>query len=229
MAEFLYHSNRLRRLIKRWKMSPQLRSGEAQISEATSWLQPSLLVDRDWADDDRVLWGVTADYTPAAGQFPAVAIFAGSKEVLLRRIDWKVFTPVVGMEVNVLTPPTGYNPVVFNPGQFYPFLQSNRANPDGGSTIGLPEAIIVSGHQTGLMQVTINGVLINPAIGPRYVCDTQYYGSAVQANCRNQVILDWDNPPWLLPAWRVLAVQVVNPVANRILYVNYYFSEREVE
>ncbi len=238
MPELFQHGRTLRRLISRWRIAT--RSGSrARISEVPSWIQASIRADRDWDDDERQVWGFTADASnlSLATNFPAVAIFAGAREVQVRKIDFRIIVDDVGIaiagkEVDLLTPPSGYNPVAFNPGQFFPFLQGNPTIPDGSSILSIPDAIVVGGHQTGLMIVTINGVPVNPSLGPRFVSlhsnVISTFGDIVMAT-----ILDWNDPPLILPPFRVLAVQFINPqartppVEERVI-VNLWFSEREL-
>ncbi len=238
MAELFQHGRTLRRLISRWRIAGRFGS-RARISEVPSWIQASIRADRDWDDDERQVWGFTADASnlSLATNFPAVAIFAGAREVQIRKIDFRIIVDdigiaIAGKEVDLLTPPSGYNPVAFNPGQFFPFLQGNPTIPDGSSIISIPDAIVVGGHQTGLMIVTINGVPVNPSLGPRYVSlhsnVISTFGDIVMAT-----ILDWNDPPLILPPFRVFAVQFVNPqarvppVEERVI-VNLWFSEREL-
>lgn len=205
-----------------------------------SWIQPSIRADRDWDDDERRVWGFTADASnlSLATNFPAVAIFAGALEVQIRKIDFRIIVDdigiaIAGKEVNLLTPPTGYNPVAFNPGQFFPFLQGNPTIPDGASIISIPEALVVGGHQTGLMIVTINGVPVNPSLGPRFVSLHSQVGTVSNfGDIVMETVLDWNDPPLILPPFRVFAVQFLNPqarvppVEERVI-VNLWFSERE--
>ncbi len=236
MAELFQHGRVLRRLINRWRIAGFFGS-RARISEFSSWIQPSVRVDRDWDEDERLVWGVTADATnlSLATNFPSVAIFAGSREVHIRKIDFRIIIDdtsiaIAGREINLLTPPTGYNPVILNPGVFFPFLQGNPVIPDGSSVIQFPEAIVVGGHNTGLMIVTIDGVPINPSIGPRYVHRHDNVISTFGDIVMNTV-LDWSDPPLILPPFRTFAVQFLNPSAQvppiqeRVL-VNFFYSER---
>ena len=205
-----------------------------------SWISPTIRADRDWDDDEREVWGFTADASSLgeAANRPAVAIFALEKEVQIRRLDFRILAtdPAIaatGREMILFTPPTGYNPVVLNPGQFFPFLQGNPAIPGQlTSIISIPRAVVIGGHNTGLMQITIDGVLINPAIGPRYV----HRRDAVISTFSDMVmenVLDWNDPPLILPPFRVFAMQFINPSnsiesESEILLVNIYFSEREI-
>ncbi len=202
-----------------------------------SWIQPSIRADRDWDDDERQVWGFATDASNLflATNFPAIAIFAGPREVQIRKIDFRIVVDDVGIaiagrEVNLLTPPTGYNPVAFNPGVFFPFLQGNPTIPDGTSVLSVPDAIVVGGHNTALMIVVINGVPVNPAIGPRFVSlhsnVISTFGDIVM-----ETVLDWNDPPLILPPFRVFAVQFINPVAHLVpsqerVIVNLWFSER---
>lgn len=230
MAEFLSHTNPLRRLLKRWSIAGY-RSGGGHIREFTSWLQPTVEVDRDWPDDDRRIWAYTADMAPTvAGRIPAIAIFSLDKEVLIRKVDVRLqytaginFAP--GWEVNHLTPDYTYNPVILNAGQFFPFLQTGE-----GNTLSVPRHLCIGGEQTGLYQVWIGGVLVNPCIGPRYV---QEQGVAPSLGGfvwpKMMTILDWDDPPIILPPYRLYAVQWHNAALNTVtMIVNLYTSEREV-
>lgn len=235
MAELLSHSNPLRRLMRRWNVA-SLRSGGGQIRELASWLTGTIQVDRDWPDDDRAIWGFTADYNTAnPAQWAAVGLYSLSKEVLIRRIDYQCFGTVtttvnLGTEVHIFTPPDSYNPCLLNPGRYYPFLHTS---PGPVNTLSIPEVLCISGHQTGLMQVTIDGVLINPALGPRFTSPSWHHvispGTALHYR-RWENILDWSDPPIILPPYRIFAVQQVNPVwaSGETLIVNYYVSEREV-
>ena len=205
-----------------------------------SWISPSIRADRDWDDDEREVWGFAtqADNQGTFANNPAVAIFAFEKEVQVRKIDFKILNTdmsiaIAGREVTLFTPPTGYNPVLLNPGQFFPFLQGNPAIPGGlGSILSIPRAVVIGGHNTALMQVTINGTLIDPALGPRYTMRhdniISTFGDPVM-----DTILDWNDPPLILPPFRVLAVQFINSVSvgepnAEIVFVNYYFSERDI-
>ncbi len=239
MAELFEHGRTLRRLIQRWRVV--LRSGtRGRISQMPSWISPTIRADRDWDDDEREVWGFTADANTLgeATNRPAVAVFALEKEVQIRRIDFRIVTSdpsifITGREMVLITPPTGYNPVILNPGQFFPFLQGNPAIPGQfTSIISIPRAVVIGGHNTGLMTITIDGVLIDPAIGPRYVARhdnvVSNFGDIVMEN-----VLDWNDPPLILPPFRVFAMQFINPSNSvepdsEILLVNIYFSEREI-
>lgn len=238
MAELFQHGRPLRRLINRWRVAGNLGS-RARIDEMPSWIQPSIRADRDWDDDEREVWGISADASTLglATNFPAVAIFAGAREVHVRKVDFMILhddqsIAIAGRDANIFTPPTGYNPVAFNPGVFFPFLQGNPVIPDGTITIRFPEAIVVGGHQTGLMIVTINGVPVNPSIGPRYRMRHDFVLSAF-SDTVFQTILDWNDPPLIVPPFRVLAVQYINPTvsilpAEQRILVNFWYSERSL-
>jgi len=238
MAELFQHGRTLRRLINRWRVSGRFGS-RARIAEMPSWIQPSIRADRDWDDDERNVWGVAADAGTLglATNFPAVAIFAGAREVQVRKVEFMILhddaaIAIAGRDANIFTPPTGYNPVILNAGVFFPFLQGNPVNPDGTITIQFPDAVVVGGHNTALMIVVINGVPVNPAIGPRYRHRHDFVLSTF-SDTVFQTIIDWNDPPLILPPFRVMAVQYVNPSASvlpaqqRIL-VNFWFSEREL-
>ncbi len=204
-----------------------------------SWISPSIRADRDWDDDERQVWGFSADAGTQglATNFPACAIFAGAQEVQVRKVEFMILhddsaIAIAGRDANIFTPPTGYNPVQLNAGQFFPFLQGNPTIPDGTSILSIPDAIVVGGHNTALMIVIINGVPVNPAIGPRYRMRHDFVLSTF-SDTVFQNILDWNDPPLILPPFRTLAVQYINPSASvlpaeqRIL-VNFWFSEREL-
>ena len=233
MAEFLSHSNPLRRLMRRWNIA-SLRSGGGQIREVASWLSPGITVDRDWGDDDRHLWGYTADYSLPAWGFPAVAIFSMRREVLVRKIDFYSIDSTTGYahgldEVCLLSPPDAYNPVANDPGEYFPFFQTP---PGPVNTLSVPACHVVSGYQTNLMTVTIGGVVVFPAIGPRYTNDwIPYtpYATAPTSWRKTRTILDWDDPPIIVPPYRIFAVQNIIQWATGVtLFVNLYISEREV-
>ncbi len=236
MAELFQHGRVLRRLINRWRIAGRFGS-RARIAEFSSWIQPSVRLDRDWDEDERLVWGIAADAGTLglATNFPSVALFAGAREVHVRKVDFMVLhddqsIAIAGRDVNIFTPPTGYNPVALNPGIFFPFLQGNPVIPDGTITIQFPDAIVVGGHNTGLMIVVINGVPVNPAIGPRYRNRHDFVLSTF-SDTVFQTILDWSDPPLIVPPFRVLAVQYINPTASvlpaqqRVL-VNMWYSER---
>lgn len=235
MAQLFQVGRPLSRLIQRWRAVSHFGT-RAQISEMPSWIQPTVRADRDWDIDERQVWGYTADEgnNSLGTNFPAVAVFAGINEVHVRKIDFKIQRDdgsfIGGMEVNLLTPPETYNPVANGTGQFFPFLQTT---PSVGVTapLSVPQAFVLAGFQTALMGVTIGGVPVFPAIGPRY---TNVFGGGpvplpaipVMAN-----ILDWSDPSLIIPPFRVLALQFFNPPAGGAvarLFVNLYISEREV-
>jgi hypothetical protein len=234
MPEFFGHMRTMRRMIRRWGIASLFGSG-ANFREMTSWLQPTVRVDREWDDDDRLMWGYTADSGAIGAGYPAVAIFSQSKEVLIRRLDAAVYAAATGYtptfaEVNILTPPAGYNPVEYNAGEFFPFLQTTKATGLGGAPLSIPEARVIGGRATTLLSVSIGGVLVNPAIGPRrrleWMPDLLL---GVTAKIPAHVtLLDWIDPPIILPPYRVLAVQWHNrPVSGDFyLQVEVYLSER---
>lgn len=230
MAELLLHSLRLRRLIRRWRIVSS-RQSEGHISEFASWVQPGAQLDRDWADDDRLMFGFTADAGAfGPGNFPACAIFAADREVHLHEISFHLRqtaagTSVDGGEVNIVTPDSSYNPVFFVPGQFFPFMQTNR-NP---ASLELPHAAVIGGIQNVLYAITVGGIPVNPALGPRYMeehIDAIAFAVTVP---QTKVIHKRSDPPIILPPGKVLAVQHHNPPALDVnLVVNYLLSEREV-
>ncbi len=236
MAEFFGHMRTLRRLVRRWGLA-SLYGSSARLREFSSWIQPIVRIDREWDDDDRQMWGYTADHGTTTG-YPAVAIFAQSKEVLIRRLDAIVFEALNGRwvansEVNILTPPGAYNPVVGGPpGEFYPFLQTTKATAAGGAPLSIPECRVVGGENPALMAVTIGGVLVAPAIGPRRRMDANLYGIGLGgigfSHPKSVTLVDWHDPPIILPPWRVLAVQFHNhnQVDLQFLQVEIYLSER---
>lgn len=236
MPEFFGHMRTLRRLVQRWGLASLYGSG-ARLREFSSWIQPIVRIDREWDDDDRQMWGYTADHGCATG-YPAVAVFAQSKEVLIRRVDVIVFDALQGRfqpgsEVNILTPPGAYNPVVDGPpGEFYPFMQTTKATTAGGAPLSIPECRIVGGENPFLMAVTIGGVLVFPALGPRRRMEGTVWGSGIGGVDltfpRHVTLVDWHDPPIILPPWRVLAVQFHNHGQAQLLHVQVeiYLSER---
>ena len=230
--DLLTHTNPLSRLMKRWNIARTSRSGGGQVDSVAGWLQPGIQVDRDWGDDDRHVWAYTADHTPsAAALIPAVAIFSVAKEVLIRRIDARCWDASQGFpanaEISIFTPDESYNPVVLNAGQFFPFLQTS---PGARNILSVPAHAVVGGEQTGLYQVNIGGVLVNPAIGPRYVQEEAISALGVFAWPRMMTLLDWTDPPLILPPFRVLCVQWINCTqVDQTLFVNLWTSEREVQ
>ncbi|MEE8551609.1 MAG: hypothetical protein V3T08_10190 [Gemmatimonadota bacterium] len=231
MPRLFQHGRTLRRLINRWRIS-DFTGARARLFEIPSWVQTIIRVDRDWDDDERQVWGYTADSpnNSLATNFPAVAMNAGSREVHVRKIQFMMNADngaaLVDKDVNILTPPSGYNAVLLAAGEFFPFLQTT---PTVGVTapLSLPAARVIGGHQTGLMIVTIGGVPINPAIGPRYRHRFDLVG--VTPSEFWVTILDWSDPPLIVPPFRQLAVQLVNPSAGvpERLFVNYWISERD--
>lgn len=229
MAEFLAHGRALRGLIRRWGIA-SFRGGGARFREISSWIQPTLTIDREWQADDRLIFGYTAD--AAAGtpiDLPAVALFAGNLEVHLRKIDFVIAGPTgltpTFAEANILTPDETYNPVVLGPGEFFPFMQTS-------STVGIlsplkiPQARVIGGRNASLYSVLIGGVPVFPAIGPRYRADFRVQQSFLHIPI-TKTILDWDDPPIILPPFKLFAVQMVNPAAvGDLIFVNLYFSER---
>ena len=235
MPEYFGHMRTLRRLVRRWGLASYFGSG-ANLREFASWMQPTVRVDREWDDDDRQMWGYTADHGTGTG-YPAVAVFAQSKEVLIRRLDVIVFEAAQGRwvpnsEVNILTPPGAYNPVVNGAGEFFPFMQTTKATSAGGAPLSIPECRIVGGENPALMAVTIGGVLVFPAIGPRRRMGGTVWGSGLGGfeltYPRHVTLVDWHDPPIILPPWRVLAVQYHNHGQAQLEYVQVeiYLSER---
>ena len=228
MPRLFQHGRTLARFISRWRIS-DFTGARARIFEVPSWVQGMVRLDRDWDQDERQIWGFTADaVSTTVVEFPSVAIFAGNREVHLRKIDFAIRgdagAVLSGREIDLLTPPDGYNPVIVNPGEFFPFLQTT---PVAGvsSPLSLPRARVVGGHQTGLMQVLIGDVLVNPAIGPRYLNHIALGGPDLFTT-----VLDWNDPPVILPPGRVFAVQFFNPggiAPGERVFVNLFLAERE--
>ncbi len=229
MPSVLAHSLRLRRMIRRWRIVG-LSQSEGRIGEFVSWVSPTVRLDRDWADDDRAFFGYTSDVqsTPAQG-FGASSIFSGFREVHVHQIDFSVRDvgagAIPGTEVHIMKPPFPYNPVLNGAGEFFPFLQTGK----GDSILQLPAARVVAGHQTALAAVLIGGVLVDPALGPRYNYDFSLTSNLATMAPKTVTIHKRSDPPIIMPPRIQLTVQVINPpdFKDTILFVNWLISERE--
>lgn len=180
-------------------------------------------VDRDWQADDRLLWGafcqgVTVGPAPA---FPACGLFSGTKEVLIRKIDFRA-TFATNSQVHIATLGEGiYNPVAITPGRFYPWCSSAKDN-----TL-FPESVLFGGYSNTLPSYDFGGGA-TPAIGPTYaqnaVVDipTVFYGET-------KTILDFSDPPLIIPPDSICFLQEWSlgvAFAPQTLDANFWFSER---
>ena len=189
-------------------------------------------IDRDWQEDDQRLWAYTTAQLSTIGpnEFPAVAIFAGTRRCLVRKIevllqqDTATFGPTIGGRFHLAraTDPTIYNPVANNGGEFFPFLNSDPE-------ISVPGARCVGGTSPTLPSVTINGVPVAPALGPAW--EQEGWNWATNLNRpTTKTLLDWSDPPLIVPPNGVVYVQHYNSTftAIEILNVNWWLTERVV-
>jgi hypothetical protein len=171
--------------------------------------------------------------TPA--EFPAVAIFAGAKEALLRIVDFKITDSVnqaesrAGQDVHLtkVVDFTLYNPVQNNAGEFFPFLYT------GLEQLAIPQARVIVGTNPSLPAVLVNGILVTPAIGPRY---SMPFGAQLLVpnwlqNNGFQRILDWNDPPLRIAPFTIHYLRLLNPhtgpAGDDRLWINLWLSERE--
>lgn len=197
-------------------------------------------IDRDWSDEDKHIWGYQAEVFQASTPtplFPAVAVFAGFRQVFLRKIEWSVRynseVPIMSGLFRgrahiskVILDPSPYNPVAIGPTEFVPGWNSDNRNL-------VPRAVVIGGFQNALQLVEIKGSSISGLQGP-----AQWPQSAPsQGSTRNvsweRTIVDFDDPPLTLRPFEVAFVQLVNPLVNTAsgewFNANIWLSERDVE
>lgn len=225
--EYYEHNFNQEKFYRRWQVARR-RTG--------LWLAnfciPTARVDRDWQDDDLAVWGYTADVvSDGVGVFEpgAVAIFAGDKSVLVRRIDCMIsYDNAFGVNgppggaVHVSKAFGSYNPVQNNAGEVFPAQIAEQS-------VALPRARVVVGQQTQLQAVQIGGVLVAPFLGPRFF-GVVAPSLSVFTTPRMFTMWDWDDPPYTIKPGEVLFVQGFNPssqLTERLMF-NVWFSERQV-
>lgn len=205
---------------------------------------PAVTVGRDWQTEELDLWAFTADQANTlAGQFPAIGILAGDREVLVRRWEW-MLTPtntnayhaVPGAQVH-LTKALNlavYDPVDTNTGEFFPFVLTTPG-------FVLPRCRILAGEHAGLPSVLIGGVLVAPAIGPR--AQATMHGEWITAGIYRlsrqpifEPILNFSDPPIVIRPGEFLYMQSLidttgNPITGTTtfprLWVNAWYTERK--
>lgn len=228
----------LRRLYQRWRVFPKYHVNRL----LANWTQPVARVDREWLDDDRLIYGYStdADNVGKPNSFPAVMLFAGGeREAHVRRLDYRItstgnnYSALLGRECAVQRAWGTYDPIAESvadgvAGEFFPALQTNDSD-----IPGLPQFRVVSGYHNLLQAVTIGGVPVGPFIGPRYMqTSVGPDGSSITSNVLQPTpIWDWDDPPIIVPPNGKLFVQFFNPqggATTERLWVNWYVSEREV-
>jgi len=213
------------------------RSGSpgARARVTSTLVQPVAQVDRDYAPDEREIWGYTADVVsttapPDVYRFPAVAILAGARDVFIHKWEWMVTNATShtaglrGAQVHLTKAldPSVYNPVADNPGQFYPFYIARQG-------FDLPQNICIAGQVGSLPSILIDDVVVAPAIGPRGMVSQRLDNLVPYPVLEFQTMLDWQQPPLLLGPFEMAYMQCLNPsatVANR-LWCNMWVSERE--
>jgi len=218
---FWEHNRTLRGLYERW------RSPLASSRLISNFIVTTARVDRDWQPDEIDLWGFAADQAAdATPNFPSIALFAGEKDVLVRKWTFLLtlastnILPIRGGQIQiskVFDP--AYNPVGIGAGEFFAFYTGTRG-------LQVPEVRCVAGLNASLPAVLIKDVLVNPAIGPRSQMDpgTEFLNSLSVGDF--QTIFDWTDPPILLRPFEILYVQFINPVVDSRLWSNIWLTER---
>jgi hypothetical protein len=186
---------------------------------------PTAQVDRFYPRSELDIWGCTSDYlTSAAGRWPASMLLAGPRALVVRRIEAccnrEDFVSITSQfTAHLFSPPLEqYNPVEFDPGAFFPFFATRAALTPN------PGAVVVTGYQTGIATVIVNGLPVS-LLGPRYYL-------AAGLNTDTGTLLDFTDPPIVIHPFQALCVQSLFPrqgLQDIFLAVNWYWSEIEDE
>jgi len=230
MPRMLNANLRLRRMIRRWRLTFANTSTPGEINEFANWVTPNAQVDRDWADDDRLVWGYSVNQAVTdLNNNPSVAVFAGAHEVHIRQVDFRVEkgngTHAIGSEVHIFTPDASFNPVAIGPTEFFPALNT----PPFPRAHTLPLSSVFGGENVSLYNTTIGGFAIAPFLGPRYIAETDViFQSILTAFPKTTTILKLSDPPIILSPGSVFALQYLNVVAlDEVIFANIFLSERD--
>lgn len=219
----------MRAFAQRWRARGR-DSRPATLRYMADHVQPTARVDRDWDPNDKLIFGysgLASTQIPVPGpnrEYPAVAVFSGSREVLILRAafsqryepsqDWLAWGAA-----NMLTPDDSYNPVEFGANLMFPGLNTN---PDSSFFV-LPQAFVVQGYQTSLYAATIGGYVVDPIVGP-----TRFNNFWQE---KHEDFIQPQDPPIVLPPRRIWAMQChyVRPAPNAGEYMEWsiWLSERE--
>jgi hypothetical protein len=215
-------------------LTPQL-SGRSLLAFLRRWgllveprsvlplVVPTAQVDRFYPRSELDIWGCFSEYVATvAGRWPACMLLAGEKTVVVRRIDAHLmledrsWPAPLWHQFHVFSPPLAqYNPCAFDPGFFFPFCSSR------GALLPNPGALVVSGYQTGIGTVTVNGSPV-ALVGPSYAGPFDAF----------RATFEWDDPPLTVRPFEALAVQSLTPrlgTDDPRLTVNFWWSEIEDE
>lgn len=203
---------------------------------------PTAQVDRGWGDDEVNVWGYTAEIgtTASPTEYPTVVLSAGGlvaaetdRDLYVRRLDFRLGAAgqfnLLDLQVHVARVFPSYDPTPLSAGEWFPALFPGVA----GATVVLPDCRVTTGLATSLQSATVGGVPISPLLGPRYVAQRELASSFPPPTVNffdpiYTTILDWQDPPLLVPAGQRVMIQHYNPGgAGRVLTVSAWVSERE--
>lgn len=206
--------------------------GSGVARSVANQLQPVATVARDWQSDELDLWGYTADQAQTVlGLFPAVGILAGDNQVLVRRVEVMLTfattqaSSLIGAQAHFTKALdlAGYNPVGLGTGEFFPFYLSEPG-------FSLPTARVLAGEAAALPAITIGGVPVAPAIGPRIQSRTTASDAVgLQLHPWFAPLLSFDDPPLRVNPGEFVYVQHHNAPAagtRTRLWVNFWLTER---
>lgn len=226
------HTKRLSDFFLRWGSWGQVDTG---IDEG---IRLTAVVDRHWGDEELNIWGYYAFSQGGDGggfpKLPAIAIFAGYKQVLVRRLDvWTTLTnsnlyayPSLSIHLaKLINTSGGYNPVANGALEFVPGWNSDLEDL-------LPASIVVSGWAGNLQPAQIKGAVVN-VIGPRMPEGHGHLIGAVGFTSRDwRSIVTLHDPPLTIRPFEVCYVQIPDPLAlpstQNDLHAAIWLSEREV-
>ncbi|MEE8509340.1 MAG: hypothetical protein V3T07_09770 [Myxococcota bacterium] len=227
--------------------------GATEIGTIDDGIQPVALVHTHYQRFDLDIWGAFGQVIVdaiAPSRFPAIGLVGQLgptqdrlRDVWIRRIEFVQFHEPSGLsEAPGGTTPAAevhlanfdldtYDPFAIDPVRFPEFFATR------GAFTFSRGAVMFGGTQTALDTVLLNGAPVT-VVGPLYWNEMMFAGAGNTASgiilqvrpAGLRVIHDWSDPPLVLRAGDVIAVQSVAPSAplafGVTLQVNMYWSER---
>lgn len=247
----------------------------AQIAEMLTGLLPVSIVDRQWSREDLNIYGASGFYeqvpwTTGGGAPPewagntlelgSVYLLALEREVLVRRVTAALEgtegsaddgfgggrSPITSLRdttrmLHLFTPDPSYEPAALRPGIHFSWLSTKGS----GLATDLSRAVLISGANTNLQQVTVQPFGLVQSIGPikgtRLIPVPQVTSGGFSHWRTDQQVtfLDWHDPPIVIKPGGRLCVQslqfnpesLTNPDLGKTwtLVASFWYSERDFQ